>query len=629
MRNKCLAAHLVTLSSKKKQPRYKSPLYKARCNWEKLGVSDTCYNKQKEDKSGPALVKCILESFPESSHILNKIVPDELDLIEAELINLSQERYNIVLTTGGTGLSPRDVTPEATRRVITKEATGISIGMITKSLQVTDMAMLSRAVCGYRGETLIVNLPGSAKGATECFNFIKSCLKHAVHLLTDKQDEIKKTHDEFSPVISGPSQVKVNQVAMRNRQSPYKMLEVEDALKLIYDNTKDWHQIETIKIEDSLNRILAENVYMPEPFPPFRASIKDGYAVRSADGAGVRDVQDVTAAGDDPRSNEVKPGSIVRISTGAAVPLGADAVVQVEDTELVVRDDQFKEVKIRIYVAPSLGQDIREIGSDIRAGELVLNKFYKIKASHIGVLALIGRSNINVFRRPSIGVVSTGNELRRHDEELRSGHIRDSNKLTLLNLLMEYGYMGRDCGIARDNPDSVKRTIAEAFEQNDFLITTGGVSMGEFDLIKEVLEKISELKPTTFATCTYKNNKKFIFGLPGNPVSANVTFLLFVLPAIKCLENQKPYELAQISVVMEEDVKLDPRPEYRRVRLERSTDNKDNIFTAYSTGNQISSRLNSFVGAYALAIMPSIATYGSKILKKGANVQAMVLDLNF
>lgn len=169
-------------------------------------VSDTCYNKQKEDKSGPALEKCIRESFPESSDVLKKIVPDELDLIEGELLNLSQKQYNIILTTGGTGLSPRDVTPEATRRVITKEATGISIGMITKSLQVTDMAMLSRAVCGYRGETLIVNLPGSAKGATECFNFIKSCLKHAVHLLSNKEDEIKKTHEEVLQ-ISSPSQV--------------------------------------------------------------------------------------------------------------------------------------------------------------------------------------------------------------------------------------------------------------------------------------------------------------------------------------------------------------------------------------------------------------------------------------
>lgn len=169
-------------------------------------MSDTCYNGQKEDKSGPALEKCIRESFPESSLIFKKIVPDEIDLIELELMNLSREKYSIVLTTGGTGLSPRDVTPEATKRVITKEATGISIGMIAKSLQVTDMAMLSRAVCGYRGETLIVNLPGSAKGATECFNFIKSCLKHAVDLLRDKHEEIRRTHEGMAQ-ISSPSQV--------------------------------------------------------------------------------------------------------------------------------------------------------------------------------------------------------------------------------------------------------------------------------------------------------------------------------------------------------------------------------------------------------------------------------------
>ncbi|KRT79382.1 hypothetical protein AMK59_7880, partial [Oryctes borbonicus] len=213
------------------------------------------------------------------------------------------------------------------------------------------------------------------------------------------------------------------------------------------------------------------------------------------------------------------------------------------------------------------------------------SKFQKIKASHIGVLATIGKTTITVFKRPSIGVLSTGNELQRHDEKLRSGHIRDSNKLTLLNLLIEYGYTGRDCGIARDEPNSVKEALERALEQNDVLITSGGVSMSEFDLIKEVLLEdfgatihfgrlnMKPGKPTTFATCTYKNNKKIVFGLPGNPVSANVTSLLFVIPAIRFLENQKPYESPRISVVMGEDVKLDPRPEYRRTRLEKENKN--------------------------------------------------------
>ncbi|GJQ65340.1 hypothetical protein Trydic_g7455 [Trypoxylus dichotomus] len=604
-----------------------------------ITVSDTCYQKEKEDKSGPALEQLIVTSFPEST-IYRKVVPDELDVIETELAELCFKQYNIVLTTGGTGFSKRDVTPEATKRVIEKEALGISIAMITRSLQSTDMAMLSRAVCGYKGQTLIINLPGSVKGATECLGFIRGSLTHAVHLLIDNVEDIQREHKHLQSPAS--SKVKVSQVAMRSRQSPYKMLEVEEALNLVFDNIKawNWNQTETIKVEESLNRILAEDVYIPEPFPLFRASIKDGYAVRTEDGVGVRNVKDATAAGDDPESNELKKGEVIRISTGAAVPYGADAVVQVEDTELIEYDDAFKEVKIQINIAPTLGQDIREIGSDIREGELVLGKLQKIKASHIGVLATVGRTTVTVFKRPSIGVLSTGNELQRHDEKLRSGHIRDSNKLTLLNLLIEYGYTGRDCGIARDEPDSVKEAIQRAFEENDILITSGGVSMSEFDLIKEVLLQDFEAtihfgrlnmkpgKPTTFATCTYKNNKKAVFGLPGNPVSANVTSLLFVIPAIRCLENQTPYELPRVSVVMGEDVKLDPRPEYRRVRLEKEDKNVNN-YTAYSTGNQISSRLNSFVGAHALALMPSATVYQRNILKKGTSVEALILDLNF
>ncbi|KRT79380.1 hypothetical protein AMK59_7878 [Oryctes borbonicus] len=341
-----------------------------------ITVSDTCYQKEKEDKSGPALEKSILTLFPEST-IFKKIVPDEVDVIEAELLELCSKQYNIVLTTGGTGFAKRDVTPEATKRVIEKEAPGISIAMVTRSLQSTDMAMLSRAVCGYRGQTLIINLPGSVRGAIECLSFIKGSLIHVVHLLIDKVEDIQRTHNHLqSPA---PSKVKINQVAMRNRQSPYKMIEVEEALKLIFDNIQNLDQTEVIKVEDSLNRILAKDVYIPEPFPSFRASIKDGYTVKTEDGVGVRIVKNATAAGDDPKSNELRKGEVIRISTGAAVPYGADAVVQVEDTELVEYDDSCNEIKIRINVAPTLGQDIREVGSDIREGELVLSKFQNLR----------------------------------------------------------------------------------------------------------------------------------------------------------------------------------------------------------------------------------------------------------
>lgn len=158
-------------------------------------MSDSCYQNIKEDKSGPALEKHVLESFPTSQVISKKIIPDETDAIKVALLELCANSCNVILTTGGTGFSERDVTPEATKMVIEKEAPGVSCAMLLKSLQITDMAMLSRAVCGIKDRTLIINLPGSVKGATECFNFVKPCLTHAVHLLTDEQREIMKTHE--------------------------------------------------------------------------------------------------------------------------------------------------------------------------------------------------------------------------------------------------------------------------------------------------------------------------------------------------------------------------------------------------------------------------------------------------
>ncbi|XP_057652615.1 gephyrin [Diorhabda carinulata] len=587
-----------------------------------LTVSDTCYKDPTKDTSGQNL-KDIISKWSRSSEVTSrKIVPDEIDEIKSVLIKWSDEKIcDVILTTGGTGFAKRDVTPEATRTVIEKEAPGLSYAMISNSLAITHTAMLSRAVCGIRSQTLIINLPGSRKGAAECFEFVKDAIPHAVALLKDEKVLVTLLHKTVQHKGAGDgsvrSRVKVNNVASRIRQSPYPLIEVAKATQIVFENCVPIEESETVSFDESINRILAEDVYALEPVPLFRASIKDGYAVIAEDGAGLRNIKEVTAAGDAPLDQKLKPGEAVRISTGAPLPPGANAVVQVEDTTLVkASPDGTVEVTIEIKVPPKLNQDIREIGSDVPQNSLVLNKYDRIKPADIGVMAMLGKTKINVFKRASVGVISTGNELidpRGVAEVLPPGKIRDANKFTLTQILGKYSYDPMDCGIVRDDPDSVKSALEKAFSSNDVVISSGGLSMGEFDVLKQVLVEdfgakihfarvnMKPGKPTTFATLVYKEKRKIYFGLPGNPVSCGVTCLLYVVPALKYMERSSNYKFPIIRVGGLELVNNDPRPEYHRVRV--SVDPISGEFKMRSTGNQISSRLNSLVGANGLAVV--------------------------
>jgi gephyrin len=186
----------------------------------------------------------------------------------------------------------------------------------------------------------------------------------------------------------------------------------------------------------------------------------------------------------------------------------------------------------------------------------------RLKAAHIGVLAAVGKSTVTIYKPASVGIFTTGNELREHYEDLQPGQIRDSNRLALINLLKEYHYDCDDYGIIKDEPNIIKRAIATALTLNDVLITTGGVSMGEFDFIKRVLIEdfnatihfgrvnMKPGKPTTFATLEYEGVKKIVFGLPGNPVSASVTCLLFVIPLLRYLEGENEWQFPVIPYVV-------------------------------------------------------------------------------
>ncbi|XP_022528531.1 gephyrin a isoform X12 [Astyanax mexicanus] len=807
-----------------------------------LTVSDSCYRNLAEDRSGinlkdlvhdPSLLGGIISAY--------KIVPDEIEEIKETLVDWCDEKeLNLILTTGGTGFAPRDVTPEATREVIEREAPGMALAMLMGSLNVTPLGMLSRPVCGIRGKTLIINLPGSKKGSQECFQFILPALPHAIDLLRDAVVKVKEVHDALEDLPSPPpplspppvtsphrhtedkgvqceeeeeekkdsgiastedsgsshitaaaiaakipdsiisrgvqvlprdtaslsttpsespraqqsrlstascptpkarltscsstccvtqasrrefrahldevvtlksrystldqlhsrleglradrrshrtydsrvqsrcgskenilrashSAVDITKVARRHRMSPFPLTSMDKAFITVLEMTSVLGT-EIINYRDGMGRVLAQDVYAKDNLPPFPASVKDGYAVRAADGPGDRFIIGESQAGEQP-THTVMPGQVMRVTTGAPIPCGADAVVQVEDTELLREsEDGTEELEVRILVQVRPGQDIRPIGHDIKRGECVLAKGTHMGPSEIGLLATVGVTEVEVHKFPVVAVMSTGNELLNPEDDLHPGKIRDSNRSTLLATIQEHGYPTINLGIVGDNPDDLLNALNEGISRADVIITSGGVSMGEKDYLKQVLDIDLHAQihfgrvfmkpglPTTFATLDTDGTRKLIFALPGNftyrdtgatlleavpmsdseasrlpvappprgsnPVSAVVTCNLFVIPALRKMQGILDPRPTIIKARLSCDVKLDPRPEYHRCIL--TWHHQEPLPWAQSTGNQMSSRLMSMRSANGLLMLPP-KTEQYVELHKGEVVDVMVI----
>ncbi|XP_061650693.1 gephyrin a isoform X3 [Phyllopteryx taeniolatus] len=721
-----------------------------------LTVSDSCFKNLAEDRSGvnlkdlvhdPSLLGGVIAAY--------KIVPDEIDEIKETLLEwCDDQEVNLILTTGGTGFAPRDVTPEATREVIEREAPGMALAMLMGSLNVTPLGMLSRPVCGIRGKTLIINLPGSKKGSQECFQFILPALPHAIDLLREASVRVNSVHaaleqlpspssllanahtnthahshtmergtqceeedDEeedrrrgrhthhhhhqhgsshitaaaiaakipdsiisrgvqvlprdSASLSSTPSEspratqatsrlstascptpkvqsrcgsnenilrashsaVDISKVARRHRMSPFPLTSMDKAFITVLEMTPILG-IEVINYRDGLGRVLAQDIYAKDNLPPFPASVKDGYAVRAADGPGDRFIMGESQAGQQP-THTVMPGQVMRVTTGAPIPCGADAVVQVEDTELLREsEDGTEELEVRIMVQARPGQDIRPIGHDIRRGECVLAKGTHMGPSEIGLLATVGVTDVSVHKFPVVAVMSTGNELLNPEDDLHPGKIRDSNRSTLLATIQEHGYPTINLGIVGDNPDDLLSALHEGISRADVIITSGGVSMGEKDFLKQVLDIDLHAQihfgrvfmkpglPTTFATVDIDGARKLIFALPGNPVSAVVTCNLFVIPALRKMQGILDPRPTIIKARLSCDVKLDPRPEYHRCIL--TWHHQEPLPWAQSTGNQVSSRLMSMRSANGLLMLPP-KTEQYVELHKGEVVDVMVI----
>lgn len=353
--------------------------------------------------------------------------------------------------------------------------------------------------------------------------------------------------------------------------------------------------------------VLAGEVVAGEPVPPFANSAMDGYAVRAADTAGataaapvrLRVVGELPAGR--PPSTPVGPGEAIRIMTGAPVPDGADAIAIVETTERDGDDG------VLVAAAARPGEHVRPAGGDLAAGRPVFGPGTPLTPAHLGVLASLGVDAVAVVRRARVGVLSTGDEVV-ESGPLEPGRIRDANRPMLLALLQEAGCEPVDLGIARDDEALITATLGHALRDCDAVITSGGVSVGDFDYVKAALERLGHLrwfqvaikpaKPLAFGVLTGTP----VFGLPGNPVSSHVSFELFARPALLAMMGHearlRPVVTARAAHAMPR--RPDGKLHLDRVRVRPEGDG----FVAAATGSQASNVLSAMAAANGLALLP-------------------------
>ncbi|CRG83794.1 Gephyrin [Talaromyces islandicus] len=676
-----------------------------------LVISDTASQHPQTDKAGPALTEAFSQRSDAWEAPIVKIVPDDREQIQTaikEWADNESDFVHLIVTSGGTGFAVKDVTPETVSPLIHRHAPGLVHGMLAASLQVTPFAVMSRPVAGVRNRSLILTLPGSPKGAKENLEAVINLLPHAclqaagansreIHSGGVKKLELEAgvsatsrnetnhnhshSHHHHHGGASGGHQIpKAHTLpedrpqsndpnagpTRRYRSSPYPMLSVDEALKIIANETPEPSIIEVPIDSNLVGSVLAEDVYAKEAVPAYRASIVDGYAViapkESGSGPrtkGVFPVASVSHAQAASMPPPLEHGSIARITTGAPLPPNANAVVMVEDTVLAsTTADGKEEATVEILTGEiKPGENVREPGSDVAKGSKILARGDLVSAvgGEIGLLASTGTQSVKIFKKPTVGVLSTGDELVLHNDPrvLTGGQIRDSNRPSLISCLRSWGFQTVDLGIARDTPagelEQALRGALRGLGSNqppvDIIITTGGVSMGELDLLKPTIERVlggtihfgrvsmKPGKPTTFASVPFKpttsssettaqqqeRERRLIFSLPGNPASALVTLNLFVLPSLHQMMGLATSTTPQhattprnniglpiVSAILTHPIPLDPkRTEYHRAIVTASS--TDGRLYATSTGlagvGQRSSRVGSLAKANALLVL--------------------------
>jgi molybdopterin molybdotransferase len=389
---------------------------------------------------------------------------------------------------------------------------------------------------------------------------------------------------------------------------PQKLIEVPEARRLVLERVTPL-AAEQVPLREALGRVLAADVASADSVPGFDNSSMDGFAVRAADTRGASAaapvalrVADESRAGH-PASSALEEGQAIAISTGAVVPEGADSVVRVEDTSA----DNGR-VEVAVEIEP--GNNLRRAGDDIKPGAPVLRRGTTIGAAELGVLAAVGVGVVDCARRPRTSVLTTGDELVEPGDALRPGGVRNANAYTMPSLALDAGAEITAVETVLDDRSATRKAIESALE-GDIAVISGGVSVGEHDHVKGALDDlgVEEVfwrvalkpgKPTWFGVAP---SGTLVFGLPGNPVSTMVTFLLFVRPAIRALLGAEDRARRALAI-LDEDL---PKPPGRAHVVRCSLEFRDDGWHARPTGNQDSHVLTSMLGADALAVVASDA----------------------
>lgn len=418
------------------------------------------------------------------------------------------------------------------------------------------------------------------------------------------------------------------------------MIPPEEALKAIVEKIR-LLPVESTPLAETLGLVLAEDITSRDNIPPFDNSAMDGYAVRAADIAGATPdnpvmlevVADIKAG--DVGGAEIVSGTAARIMTGAQTPAGADTVVKVEDTvtQESGKRDKFatdsagtlRPVKVKTYARP--GDNIRKAGEDIATGAIVLRKGTEIGPAEIGVLASLGFSTVSTYRRAQVAVITTGDELIEIAEALKPGTIRNSNAYLLAAQIMVAGAEPVQIGIAVDTKEDVHNRIVTALAKADVILTTGGVSVGQYDVVKDVLEEMGAER--IFWKVAQKPGKPlgfwllggaYVFGLPGNPVAAMVCFEEYVRPAVRKMMGQNKLFRPSVDAILTGDIKK-KRGQVHLIRV--MTEIKKGEYFATSTGPQGSGILKSMVLADGLAMIPADVDF----VAAGEKVQTRLITI--
>jgi len=389
------------------------------------------------------------------------------------------------------------------------------------------------------------------------------------------------------------------------------MISVEEALKIILQES---HVLEGEEkdILSCLNKILADDVYSRDNLPPFDKSAMDGYAIKSEDtdlyedGISINlEVVDLIKAGES-SNKELINGQAMKIMTGAPLPKGANAVIQIEKVK--VHEDI-------LYISENVknGFNVIKLGEEIKVGDMALKKGTLIRPTEIGILASLGYSKIKVHRDPIIAIITTGDELVDLNETPKFGQIRNSNEYSLKALVLNLGLEALSLGIVEDKKDTLKNKVKEALEKADIVITSGGASVGDFDFVEQVLNEINADikfqsvaikpgKPISFAVI----DKKLFFSLPGNPLSAITTFEEFVKPACEKMLGKNMESDNTFPVILAEDFK---EKEGRRKYIYVNIKDENRKLYAYKVGSQSSNQLITMSKANGIIIMPEGIKY--------------------